>query len=112
MNRQLRCHGDDGATCSWTGRGLCVQCTAMGNMKVAEARARFGEVLDAAEKGLPVIIERRGVRFRVVAEAARRGQAPDEAVFDFVDPAVSTGQWTWRANATKGLLFAARRKRR
>ena len=30
--------------------------------KVAEARARFGEVLDDAEKGIPVIIERRGVR--------------------------------------------------
>jgi antitoxin (DNA-binding transcriptional repressor) of toxin-antitoxin stability system len=84
----------------------------MSNMKVAEARARFGEVLDAAEKGHPVIIERRGVRFRVVAEGARRAPEPVEAVFDFVDPAVSTGQWTWRANATKGLQFAPRRKQR
>ena len=44
----------------------------MGNMKVAEARARFGEILDAAEKGLPVVIERRGVRFRLVADVAER----------------------------------------
>jgi len=84
----------------------------MGNMKVAEARARFGEILDAAEKGLPVVIERRGVRFRVIAEAARKVVAADETVFDFVDPAVSSGQWTWRADATKGMQFAPRRKRR
>ena len=81
-------------------------------MKVAEARARFGEVLDAAEKGLPVVIERRGVRFRVVAEAPRAAAKPEAAVFDFVDPAVSSGQWTWRASAAQGLLFAPRRKRR
>ena len=33
-------------------------------LKVAEARARFGEMLDEAEKGTPVVIERRGVRFQ------------------------------------------------
>jgi prevent-host-death family protein len=84
----------------------------MSNMKVAEARARFGEILDAAEKGLPVVIERRGVKFRVVAEAPRTAKTPDDAVFDFVDAAVSGGQWTWRADAAKGMQFAPRRKRR
>src|SRR5688500_12092129 len=39
-------------------------------LKVAEARARFGEILDEAENGTPVVIERRGVRFRLVAEPA------------------------------------------
>jgi prevent-host-death family protein len=81
-------------------------------MKVAEARARFGELLDAAEKGLPVVIERRGVRFRVVTEARRSGTTLDPAVLDFVDPAVAAGQWTWRADAAKGMRFAPRRKRR
>ena len=80
-------------------------------MKVAEARARFGEILDAAEKGVPVVIERRGVTFRLVAEAPRVAGAA-AAVFDFVDPAVSSGQWTWRADGAKGMQFAPRRKRR
>jgi prevent-host-death family protein len=43
----------------------------MKHLKVAEARARFGEILDEAEKGAPVVIERRGVRFRLVAERQR-----------------------------------------
>jgi len=81
-------------------------------MKVAEARARFGEILDAAEKGLPVVIERRGVTFRLVAEAPPRPKAPATAVFEFVDPAVMSGQWTWRADAARGAKFAPRRKRR
>ena len=84
----------------------------MGNMKVAEARARFGEILDAAEKGLPVVIERRGVRFRLVAEVAGRSPKKDAAIFDFVDPTVMSGQWTWRANAARGVQFSPRQKRR
>ena len=85
----------------------------MGNMKVAEARARFGEILDAAEKGLPVVIERRGVRFRLIAEsAAARTAKADGATFAFVDPAMMSGQWTWRTDGARGVKFAARRKQR
>jgi antitoxin (DNA-binding transcriptional repressor) of toxin-antitoxin stability system len=85
----------------------------MGNMKVAEARARFGEILDAAEKGLPVVIERRGVRFRLIAESgATRAAVADAAMFEFVDPAVMSGQWTWRTDGVRGVKFAARRKQR
>lgn len=84
---------------------------AMKYMKVAEARARFGEILDEAEKGAPVVIERRGVRFRVVAEPGRPSGASKAALFEFVDSAVMTGQWTWKAGA-RGLAFAPRRKRR
>jgi prevent-host-death family protein len=84
----------------------------MGIMKVAEARARFGEILDAAEKGLPVVIERRGVRFRLVADVAERATKQDAARFDFVDPGVMGGQWTWRATGARGMQFAPRRKRR
>lgn len=81
------------------------------HMKVAEARARFGEILDEAEKGAAVVIERRGVRFRLVAERQRSPAVSKTTVFDFVDPAVVTGQWSWKAGAT-GVTFAPRRKRR
>jgi prevent-host-death family protein len=80
-------------------------------LKVAEARARFGEILDEAEKGTPVIIERRGVRFQLVAETDRPSAKTSKQVFDFVDAGVMSGQWTWKPGA-KGLAFAARRKRR
>jgi antitoxin (DNA-binding transcriptional repressor) of toxin-antitoxin stability system len=83
----------------------------MKHMKVAEARARFGEILDEAEKGAPVVIERRGVLFRLVAEPLRRPAVSKTAVFDFVDPAVATGQWSWKTGTT-GVTFAPRRKRR
>ena len=82
----------------------------MKTLKVAEARARFGEILDEAENGTPVIIERRGVRFQLVAETDRPAR-PSTPVFDFVDAGVMSGQWTWKPGA-KGMAFAARRKRR
>lgn len=84
----------------------------MGNMKVAEARARFGEILDDAEQGVPVIIERRGVRFRLVAEPpAARPRVAKTAVFEYLDPAVRAGQWTW-SPGREGAAFSARRKSR
>jgi antitoxin (DNA-binding transcriptional repressor) of toxin-antitoxin stability system len=83
----------------------------MKHLKVAEARARFGEILDEAENGTTVVIERRGVRFRLVAETGGPIETPKKALFEFVDAGVMSGQWTWRAGA-KGLAFAARRKRR
>jgi hypothetical protein len=84
----------------------------MKDLKVAEARARFGEILDEAERGVPVFIERRGVRFRVTAEAAtpaRKATPPDPLVY--VDPAVMSGNWTWKLGP-KGLAFVARRPRK
>ncbi len=83
----------------------------MTDMKVAEARARFGELLDEAEQGNEVVIERKGVRFTLVAEAARDSARSKPVLFDFVDPAVMNGQWTWKAGKA-GAVFAARRKRR
>ena len=81
----------------------------MSHMKVAEARARFGEILDEAERGQPVVIERRGVHFRIIAEA-RATLPPATSPFEFVDPAVAGGQWTWRPKKG-GLAFARRRRR-
>ncbi len=40
----------------------------MKDFKVAEARARFGELLDQAEAGESVFIERRGVRYPLEAD--------------------------------------------
>ena len=68
-----------------------------GHMKrysVAEARARFSDLLDAAEQGHPAVIERRGVRFVIRPEGSpRRGGR--QKMIDSVDPDVARGQWTW-----------------
>ena len=80
-------------------------------LKVAEARARFGEMLDEAESGTPVTIERRGVLFTLSAEQATVARESQPALFERVDAQVLTGQWTWNPSA-RGLTFTARRKRR
>jgi prevent-host-death family protein len=78
-------------------------------LKVAEARARFGEVLDQAEAGAPVLIERRGVLFRVLVDEAPKKASP--AGFAFVDDAVMDGQWNWEPGKN-GVAFKARKKAR
>jgi hypothetical protein len=82
----------------------------MKHWKVAEARARFGEILDEAEKGNPVVVERRGVRFRLTAEKAGPRSAATKPLFEFVDPALADGQWTWKLGR-RGLAFSVRKRR-
>ena len=78
----------------------------------AQARQRFAAVLDEAEAGESVVIERRGVRFAVRAEPSRSLPARRRrAVIEWMDPAVASGNWTW-VSTTKGLRFSARRPRR
>ena len=84
---------------------------SMKYLKVAEARERFGEMLDTAEGGQPVFIERRGVRFKVSVEPVRRSGGIEGSPFDFVAADVMTGRWTW-TTGSKGLRFVPRKKRR
>jgi hypothetical protein len=78
---------------------------------VAEARARFGEILDEADQGDTVIIERRGVQYLLQRDTRERKAAAPRSVFTWVDPAVMSGEWTWTPTA-KGLRFTPRRPRR
>lgn len=85
-----------------------------GHMKrysVAEARARFSNLLDAAEQGELPIIERRGVRFTLRPESRAPRRTRGRGVIAHVDPVVLDGQWTW-AWTLNGLRFAGRRRRR
>lgn len=84
----------------------------MKRYSTAQARESFAELLDAAEAGRSVVIERRGVRF--VLRADRPGRRPPKSrrrVIQVVDPAVTAGQWTWTWRR-QGLEFAPRRRRR
>jgi antitoxin (DNA-binding transcriptional repressor) of toxin-antitoxin stability system len=79
---------------------------------MAQARQRFAELLDAAERGDPVVIERRGVRFVVEAQRPhRRRAARRKSIIQRIDPAVAAGEWTWSWNVG-GLRFKSRHRTR
>jgi antitoxin (DNA-binding transcriptional repressor) of toxin-antitoxin stability system len=78
----------------------------MKRYSVAEARARFSDLLDAAEQGKPAVIERRGVRFVLRPEGSQR-PAGRRKMIEYLDPDVADGQWTWEWTA-QGLDFKGR----
>ena len=88
----------------------------MRRYSVAQARSSFSQLLDAAEAGDAVVIERRGIRFRLATDPGGKGRtvrrtAVQRSLVDYVDPLVEEGQWTWEW-VRGGLRFAARRRRR
>jgi antitoxin (DNA-binding transcriptional repressor) of toxin-antitoxin stability system len=56
---------------------------------VSVVRERLSEALDEAEKGVPVFIERKGVRFRLSVEKPKGVRAASRARIDILDPVVS-----------------------
>lgn len=78
----------------------------------AQARQRVAELLDAAERGPAVVIERRGTRFRVQAEGHRRRPAGRRrSILAYLDPVVESGHWTWTWGS-KGVTLVPRRRAR
>jgi hypothetical protein len=80
-------------------------------LNVAEARAKFGSMLDEAERGETVMIERRGVRFYLVPDSSTTTSVRRRPVLSYVHPDVMAGDWTWTAGA-KGIKYTARGKKR
>lgn len=78
--------------------------------RVAEARAQFGTLLDEAEGGDAVVIERDGVRFRLAVESTSKAAARVSPAIVYTDPDVLSGSWTW-TNSPKGLRFRPRRRK-
>ena len=63
---------------------------------VAVVRERLAEALDEADKGVPVIIERRGVRYRLTLETPPRpAAARRKRRIRVLDDAILGGEWTW-----------------
>jgi antitoxin (DNA-binding transcriptional repressor) of toxin-antitoxin stability system len=79
---------------------------------VAMVRERLAEALDEAERGVPVVIERRGIRYVLRAETAqKRRPRRRPSLLEIVDPSVAEGQWHWTWTSS-GLRFGGRRSRR
>jgi hypothetical protein len=76
----------------------------------SQVRERLAHVLDAAERGEEVIIERRGVRYSIRAERPISAGRRRKPLIDIVDPAVAAGEWTWTSKAD-GLTFSPKRRR-
>ena len=77
---------------------------------VARVRARLSDALDEAERGVPVIIERRGTRFQLSVAPVRTGRpAKRTPKIEILDSAVADGRWNWHWTP-EGLRFRARRR--
>jgi antitoxin (DNA-binding transcriptional repressor) of toxin-antitoxin stability system len=62
---------------------------------VAQLRERLASALDEAERGVPVVIERRNVRYVLRVESSRARPRKRTSVIETLDPAIADGQWTW-----------------
>jgi len=78
----------------------------------AQARQRFADVLDEAERGEAVVIERRGVRFRLEAERSASRSFKGKQLIRPLDPAVARGEWTWEWEPGKLTFLSVGRRRR
>jgi hypothetical protein len=77
---------------------------------VSAAREKLAEVLDQTERGVHVIIERRGIKYRVSLEQPKaRPQTVRPPSIEILNTAVNDGRWTWDSTAA-GLKFRARRR--
>ena len=82
----------------------------MKRYSVAQVRERLADVLNEAEQGVPIVIERRGVRYVLKVERPRRTRKSRSAI-EVLDPAVASGAWQWTLTAG-GLRFSRRRQPR
>jgi prevent-host-death family protein len=78
---------------------------------VARARQHLAEVLDSAENGEEVVIERRGVTFaiRPISASRTRRRAPR---IEILDPSVEAGTWSWSWSETGEVSLTTPRRRR
>jgi len=83
----------------------------MKRFSAAAARQQLSHLLDAAERGEGVVIERRGVQFEVRPRRARPARRARKSLIVSVDPSVGRGQWTWE-HGPGGVEFRPRKGNR
>jgi hypothetical protein len=63
---------------------------------VGLVRERLAEALDYADNGVPLFIERRGVRYRLSVEPSKRPARRDRKPYiEVLDSAIERGEWSW-----------------
>ena len=82
----------------------------MKHYTVAVVRERLAEALNEADHGVPVIIERRGVRYRLTREPQFRARTAAKPAIREVDKGVLSGEWSWDW-APEGLALRPKARR-
>jgi antitoxin (DNA-binding transcriptional repressor) of toxin-antitoxin stability system len=67
----------------------------MKKYSVSMVRERLSEALDAADRGTPVLIERRGVTYELTVRKAPGRRKKGTPQIDILDRAIADGNWTW-----------------
>lgn len=81
----------------------------MKRFTASDARRELFRILDSVEKGEVIVLERKGVRFRLILD--RDESRPEEGTRKRLmirDPAVLSGEWTWTADDDGQLQFHSR----
>ena len=84
----------------------------MVRFSATEARKELFRLLDSVEEGEEVVVERKGVRFRLVLDRSGRGQQKPPKRLEVTDPDILAGQWTWAAGRDGQLQFQPRSRKK
>jgi antitoxin (DNA-binding transcriptional repressor) of toxin-antitoxin stability system len=67
----------------------------MKKYSVSMVRERLSEALDAADRGQPVLIERRGVTYELSVRQAPPRRKKATRQIDILDRSIVDGNWNW-----------------
>ena len=67
-------------------------------------------MLDSVENGEEVILERKGIRFRLLLDRESRGKGKPVKRLEVTDREVLSGQWSWAAGTDGQLHFQPRER--
>jgi antitoxin (DNA-binding transcriptional repressor) of toxin-antitoxin stability system len=76
---------------------------------VSLVRERLSDALDQADRGESVLIERRGVTYRLSVEKPKQSRRSRSSRIEILDKALEAGEWTWDWHDGE-LRFRARRR--
>lgn len=81
----------------------------MTRMTATEARRQLFKLLDAVEQGEDVVLERGGVRFRLILEQGARSVAElPTSPLVIRDLEILEGEWTWKTDERGQLVLETR----
>ena len=75
----------------------------MARYTATDARRQLFNLLDAAEQGQEIILERRGKRFKLILEPQKAQSNKNPMIF--MDENLESGQWTWGSDDDGQLQF-------
>ena len=77
---------------------------------MALVRERLADALNEVDRGVPVVIERRGIRYRLTRETQPIAKTTRKPVIEQADAEVLAGDWSWDWS-DGGLHFAPKARR-